>query len=181
MAERQRHGGLRLIQGGLERRFAIGPVAVLASPRGRAPFPLDARVEEQDRWLILGAEETVRRAAATYRARLPDLRRFHPARPGSVVVRGGRPVRLLAVVHDVAREPTWSEAWILRALDGILRLSEIRGYRALALPLLGGSAGLPAETFAALLQGALARTKPRRLARIWLMLPEGQRADRLGL
>ncbi|PSQ91983.1 MAG: hypothetical protein BRD57_03550, partial [Proteobacteria bacterium SW_6_67_9] len=36
--------------------------------------------------------------------------------PGEVVVVGGRPLHLRAVIHDLDRVPTWREEWIVRAL-----------------------------------------------------------------
>jgi hypothetical protein len=89
--------------------------------------------------------------------------------PGSVVVQPGPPLRLLAVVHDLAREPSWREEWIDAALAGVMREVRKRQVRALALPVLGARHGrMPASAFAGLLRRALEAETPPSLARLWL-------------
>ena len=95
--------------------------------------------------------------------------------PGSVVVRRGQPLRLLAVVHDLAADPTWKEEWIAQALDEILRQAQRRQLRSLALPLLGTVHGrLPRQKCLELIHDALDRVSAAAFPeRIWLLVPEG--------
>lgn len=57
--------------------------------------------------------------------------------PGSVAVRAGRPMLLLAVIHDLDREPSWREEWIVSATVAVLRSARWRGLMHLSMPLLG--------------------------------------------
>lgn len=69
--------------------------------------------------------------------------------PGSVVVQGGRPLRLLAIIHDVDREPSWREDWILAAMQAVFRESHWRGLTRIAMPLPGTVHGRLAPQHAA--------------------------------
>jgi hypothetical protein len=147
---------------------------VVAAPESAPPFVADAVVAEEDTYLVLSADPEVRET------RIARLRVIHeafaarPAEPGSVVVRGGSPLRLLAVVHDLSHEPTWREEWVEAALDAVLREVDARSLRTLAMPLLGRVRGdLPIDWFVALLRSALGRCAPARLERVWLVTPEG--------
>jgi hypothetical protein len=148
---------------------------VVAAPEGAEPFATDAVVAEEDTYLVLGAD------AEIPESQIARLRIFHeaftakPAEPGSVVVRTGPPLRLLAVVHDLSQQPTWSEEWVAAALDAILREVGTRGLRTLAMPLLGRVHGaLPIDRFVVLLRSALDRCNPACLERVWLVTPEGE-------
>ena len=149
-------------------------VAVVAAPESVPPFAVAAVVAEEDTYLVLsaGAEITG-----------PDparLRVFHeaytaePMEPGSVVVRTGTPLRLLAVVHDLSAVPTWREEWVDAALAAVMRETGRRRLRSLALPLLGRVHGDQSpEAFVRALWDALERAGPRSLERLWLVTPEG--------
>lgn len=130
-----------------------------------------AIVEEEDTYLVLSADPT-----ATPPAESPDrlLQRAQASiarAPGSVHVRGGSPPVLLAVVHDLDREPSWQESWIASALDAILEQVESSGFRAVALPLLGTVHGtLDPRRSAELLADALDRPTAHHLAELWLVV-----------
>jgi hypothetical protein len=148
---------------------------VVAAPESVAPFATDAVVAEEDTYLVLSADAEIRES------QIARLRIFHeaftakPAQPGSVVVRSGSPLRLLAVVHDLSHQPTWSEEWVGAALDAILREVGTRGLRTLAMPLLGSVHGaLPIDRFVVVLRSALDRGAPACLERVWLVTPEDE-------
>ncbi len=107
---------------------------------------------------------------------LTEVLEARPEAPGSVVERRGRPPRWLAVVHDLAGNPTWHEPWIEAALGEVLCRAARRRLRSLALPLLGTVHGrLPRRRCLELIHRAVDRaaaagTAPRRL---WLIVPEG--------
>ena len=133
------------------------------------PFWPEATVHEEDTYLCLGDYHGVSEPRESYPALVRRMESYVPRRPGSVVVQGHYPLRLLAIVHDVEREPTWRAEWVREALDGIFLMTARRGLRSLALPPLGcrhGRLGLPA--FFALLFPSLARAAPPFPDRIWL-------------
>jgi hypothetical protein len=148
-------------------------VEVVAAPEAAPPFAPEGVVAEEDAFLVLSAEPDVREPSA------PRVRVFHeayssePAEPGSVVVRDGAPVRLLAVVHDLSKEPSWREEWVASALEATLGEAEARGLRTLAMPLLGRvHGGLALDAFVSLLRETLERCAPPHLERLWLITPE---------
>jgi len=97
-----------------------------------------------------------------------------PQTPGSVLVKGKRPLRLLAIVHDLNQDPSWREEWIANALDRILAEAETRRLRSIALPFLGTLHGsLEKQRFVVLLRDALERNPAIHLERLWLVVPEG--------
>jgi hypothetical protein len=105
---------------------------------------------------------------------MTELLKTSPLTPGNVIPRGEQPLRLLAIVHDLDREPSWKEEWITGALDGIFREVETRKLRSIALPMLGTVQGsLEKQRFLVLLREALERSSPKHLTQLWLMVPSG--------
>lgn len=141
----------------------------LAAP---VPSPLDAVVREEDSHLVLSAEPVPRPSTRPLRAVAAEARRFVPARPGTVVLREGDPLELLAVVHDLHLDPTWREAWVHAALEEALRVAAERDVRALGLPLLGAVHGeMPPYTFLEMLHETLREVAPPRLEHLSLGFP----------
>ena len=127
---------------------------------------------EEDTFLVLSADPVVREPVEHPVILMTKLMEARPEPPGSLLVRGANPLKLLAVVHDLAQEPSWREEWIKSALEGILREVEVRQLRSIALPLLGTVHGkLETKTFFYLLKGVLKKWRPSHLKRIWLMIP----------
>jgi hypothetical protein len=48
-----------LIQGGLHRETACGPVRIIAAPEGAPPMQVNAMVFEEDTWLVMSASPAV--------------------------------------------------------------------------------------------------------------------------
>jgi len=149
-------------------------VVVTSTP----PSAVDAVVAEEDTYLVLSADPEVREPEGA------RLRAFHeaytaePAAPGTVVVQGGNPLRLLAVVHDFSQDPSWREEWIAAALEAVLHEVDSRRVRTLAMPPLGRVHGsLPRERFVSLLRSALQTGAPRHLERIWVVAPEEEAGE----
>lgn len=125
---------------GMPRRSQLPPRSkprLVLSPREEPPFPVDAFVEEEDSYLSLSSEP---------RLELPGehpvrvMTRAHAAveiEPGTIVVRPGKPLLLLAIVHRLHENPTWRETWIAEAVRSLRKEVERRRIRALATPLLG--------------------------------------------
>ena len=166
--------GLRLIHDAGRCERQIGELRVVAAPRKHPPFRCAAIAEEQDTCLILGVQHELRAPDTPAWAMANRLEAQRTHAPGSVVVRRGTPLRLLAIVHDVSQKPTWREAWVVEALGNILRELERRELASLALPVLGARHGtLSPPRFARLLGGVLARHRPACLRRLWLSVPTG--------
>ena len=172
-----RPANFKLIQGGLHREVALGPVRMIAAPEGAAPFAVDARVFEEDTWLVMSAAPTVCEPDIHPIRLMTDVMNAEPEPVGSVVVKKGNPLRFLAIVHDVNNEPTWKETWIVTALEHVFREAEQHKVSSLGLPLLGTKHGrLDKLRFVSLLAGVLKHAAFHHLKQLWLIVPPN--ADR---
>jgi hypothetical protein len=171
----------RLIRGGYP-GATVGSVHVVASPPSSAPFEIDGIAREEDTFLVLSADATVRDPREHILKTLTAAHEAEPEIPGSVVVRGGQPLELLAVVHDLSRDPTWTEDWVVTALGNIFVEAKRRELRALCIPPLGSLHGkLAVERFAELLGTALKDAPTGSLKQVWLVVPRDCREISLQL
>jgi len=155
------------------------PIEVVVSPpEGDPPFPIEAIAIEDDTYFVLGADPEFQPSSEhPIRVHTAALE-VEPAAPGSVVVRPGQPLELLAVVHDLARDPTWQEEWVDQALVELLGETERRGIATLGLPILGSLHGaMTAAAFVRGLEKAIAGVGPTSLRRLWLRVPEQGEAE----
>ncbi len=162
---------LRLIRGGrAELRF--GTLGVTVAPSDSDPFPVEAEIVEEDTWQVLGAGPEVTVPAEHPSQVLTEALEARPVPAGSVMVREGRPLRLMAVVHDLNQEPSCRQEWVAAALGEVFRIAEARAIRSLSLPLLGVRHGrLPATDFVELLVRVIQEQAPRHLHKLWLQAP----------
>ena len=164
-------GRLRLIRGGRDRRIRRGRLEIAIAAGGDRPFPVQAVVEEEDTFQVLSAPigPVEDPSPRDHPIRLmTELWAAEPLTPGSVVWRDGVPPKLLAVVHDLDREPTWREPWIAAALERSMAIVRHRGIESLAIPPLGHRHGRMAIDRSADLLVAALREAPPCLGRIWL-------------
>lgn len=160
-------------RGGTAHIRRIGRVRVTAVPASRPPFPVQAMAIEQDTALLLDDTTGLREPPEDYRNLIRQMASARPARPGSVLVRGGMPLRLLAVVHDFDQDPSWRVSWVQAALASIFRIAARRGLHAVGLPPLGTRHGrLSPRVFMSLLRDILGRAEADCPRRLWLVLPE---------
>jgi len=165
---------LRLIRGGYPREMSLGSVSIVAAPKDRPPFQVDAIAAEEDTFLVLSADPEVRDPGEPMVRVMTRVIETQPAIPGSVLLRGGDPLCLLAIVHDLNQEPSWREEWIASVLDGIFQVAESRRLRSITLPFLGTLYGcLEKQRFVVLLWNALQRISTVNPKRIWLVVPDG--------
>jgi hypothetical protein len=109
---------------------------------------------------------------------MTDAMNAEPEPVGSVLVKKGDPLRLLAIVHDVNQEPTWNETWIERALGGVFREAELNKIQSIGLPLLGSKhGGLKKNQFVFLLASVLKQAVYHHLRQIWLIVPPESGAE----
>lgn len=182
----QRSANLRLIPGGRRREIRCGDLRIVIAPESSPPFTLQACAFEEDTWLIMSAEPDIAPVEIHPIRRMTELIDARKEAPGTVVVRGNtRPLRLLAVVHDVDCDPTWRAQWVHAALKNLLRECEKHRVSALGLPVLGAKHGaMAADRFAGLLARVLNAASLLFLKRIWLIAPledHGRIADALQL
>lgn len=168
---------LRLIRGGYPCEVSLGSLRIVAAPKHRPPFPVDAVAFEEDTFLVLSADPEVRIPNEPLLQVMTRVIETPPETPGSVLVKGNHPIHLLAIVHDLNLDPSWKEEWIMSALDGIFREAEGRRFQSIALPFLGTLHGsLDKERFVALLKRGLERLSAKHLKRLWLVVPTGTRS-----
>ncbi len=169
---------LKLIKGDLQCEMSFKSIRIVASPKHLQPFEVDAIAAEEDTFLIMSADTTIRETDEHIVRLMTKLIETEPEPVGSVLVRGKNPMKFLAIVHDVNQEPTWNEEWIISALEGIFRETERRNLPAIALPLLGTLHGsLEKERFVVLLQKTLEQASIDHLKRLWLIVPDGTSRD----
>ncbi len=168
----------RVIPGGLHRAAEYGPIRIVAAPEEAPPFSVDAMTYEEDTFLIMSADpEEVPPDIHPIRL-MAELESFEPKKIGSVVVKKGTPLKLLAVVHDVNQEPTCRGKWVEKALHGVFREVERRGIQSLAIPPLATRHGrLPCSRFAQLLGRVLAQNEFNSLKKLWIIAPVPDNCD----
>jgi hypothetical protein len=165
---------LGLIRSEHHSMISIGSVEIFVGPENMAPYPVDAVAAEEDTFLVLSADPEVFESHEDPDRVMAEVLQTRPEKPGTVVVKGEYPLQLLAIVHDLDRDTSWKEEWVVSALDGIFQEAENRKLKSIALPLLGTLHGsLEKKRFLVLLREALERKSPTHLMRLWLVAPEG--------
>ncbi|MEE4376996.1 MAG: hypothetical protein V2J55_05710 [Candidatus Competibacteraceae bacterium] len=163
---------LNLIPGGRCIDFWVKQVQLVARPAEHPPFATEAVVLEEDTYLVLSAEAVVRQTDEHPIRLMTALFDQQPLEPGCVVVRGNR---LLAVIHDLDRDPTCCEQWVSQALQACLKQADQLGVRSLTLPLLGSVHGrIPYSRCLVLIVEAVEEATFHALRRVWLVVPETQ-------
>jgi hypothetical protein len=166
---------LRLIRGRLSCEASHGSLNILASPAHIPPFRADAIVFEEDTFLVMSADTTVREPKVPMVRIMSKLMETEPGVPGTVLVRGERPFRFLAIIHDFNEDPSLKEEWIMSALDDTFRQSESLRLSSIAIPLLGTAYGfVRMERSIELLAQALTGRSPQYLKRIWVVVSTGR-------
>jgi hypothetical protein len=162
----------RVIPGSYPYEISRGSLKIVAAPKDNQPFPVDAVAFEEDTFLVLSAETAVREPKESLMRVMTKLIETQPETPGSLLVKGKRPLRMLAIVHDLNQEPTLREEWVVSALRGIFQEVEKRKLNSLALPFIGTLHGkLGKERFIYMLREVLACMEFEHLGKVWLVVP----------
>jgi len=150
----------------------INGIDIVIASKTVAPFDIEAVVEEQDAALILSKPDIIYDPGdkpAWFLANKLESQSL--LKPGAVIKRGVKPFQLLAIVHDLDQEPSWSSVWIAQSLENILKLSEELDLSAIQLPVLGAVHGrFEIAEFIQLLISAVSKNKCA-LKKIWLVVP----------
>ena len=164
---------LGLIKSEHHSMISIGSAEIFVGPENMAPYAVDAIASEEDTFLVLSADPEVFESHEDPERVMAEVLETRREKPGTVVVKGGFPLQLLAIVHDLDQDPSWKEEWVVNALDGIFQEVENRKLKSIALPLLGTLHGsLEKKRFLVMLREALERKSPTHLKRLWLVAPE---------
>jgi hypothetical protein len=166
---------LRLAWDRAECSVVIENLEIVAAPWPLQPFPCDAIVEEQDTFLLLGESRELPASEEKTWYLTHKMQEQQAVAPGSVIMkRHHKPLRLMAVVNDVAQEPVSREEWVWSALVNIFELATTQKFESLALPLLGMRYGqMKADRVMNLVQRILMSSRGSALRRLWLILPPG--------
>lgn len=150
----------------------ICKVSIIVIPANLAPKNVAAIVEEQDTALVLGQPSEITltdNKPSWFLANKLESQKI--LEPGSVVIRNGKTLKILAIVHDLDHDPTWKPEWISQALDNILNISGLHGIHTLQMPVLGTQHGRYELTaFLSLLTDKI-KTYQGPLEKIWLIIP----------
>jgi len=137
----------------------------------------DIVVFEQDTSAVLSPPCGIGEPRESMAALVEQMTRQRRLQAGTVLSRCGDPLRLYAVVHDLACEPSWCGDWVRACLSEILQVAEAEAARTLVLPTLGAVHGrYPVRAFVADLRQALRRHGGP--ADLWL-LPPARKLGRL--
>jgi hypothetical protein len=168
----------KLIRGGRIEEIRIGNLKVVAASKDSPPNPVDAIVFEEDTFLVMSADPTPKDPKVPMVRVMTSLIETQPRVPGTVLLQGRSPLRMLAIVHDFNQDPSWKEEWIENALRGVFQQMEKLGLQSLALPLLGTVYGtLDKRRFIELLVRALQGTGHNALRLLWLVVPAGEKSE----
>lgn len=165
---------LRLINGGLDYTCQIGATRIAIVPL-EAPTPeVDALVIEQDTHAVLAVDTQIAVTNETVAKVADQLAGFVPYKLGDVVVKQAQPLQLYAIVHDLDHSPSWTETWIISALNATFTLARKRQLKRLGMAALGTVHGrLPLERFIELLAETVA-SRSDGPGQIWLGVRRSQ-------
>lgn len=154
-------------------RVKINDIDIVIAPKAVPPFDIDAVVEEQDTALILSKPGKISisdNKPVWFLANKLESQTL--LKPGSVIKRDGKTIRLLAIVHDLDMEPSWSSEWIEHALDNIIKVCQEQEISSIQLPVLGAQHGrFSMQEFLYLLVITLNKAQGK-LNKIWLVVPQ---------
>lgn len=163
---------MRLISDYSKLHVNVNGVEIVIAPDSLPPFNVSAVVEEQDVALILSEAKEIQQPDDKPIWYLSHKLESQPVQtPGSVIIRYETPLRLLAIVHDFDRDPSWKAEWVASALQNIFKLAEKKDITSLQLPVLGAQYGrFDLYDFLKLLVLELTKRQKNNLKRIWLLM-----------
>jgi hypothetical protein len=169
-----RKAELKVISGGLDPTARLGAIRFVVAPGGKAPFPVEASVVEEDTFLVLSDEPSVCGPVEPPVHLMTRLIETRAEIPGTVLVKGIAPYKIMAIVHDVNQDPTWREEWVYQALKASLRAAEHRRIKKIGLDMLGCIHGrLNPAHFTTLLKEILEESCLQTVRHIWVRPPRG--------
>jgi len=134
------------------------------------PNDVGGVVIEQDTGLVLNTDDEIRYPRDSIETLTKNmLRRGEPAQ-GTVLELGTSPPQLLAIVHNLDNEPSWTEEIVKETITNLFKIAKRREFHSIAMPLLGTVHGDLAEERAQdLLEEAVSETRVPKLRKIWIL------------
>lgn len=125
-------------------------------PVTHLPFQPDVVVQEQDSWLVLGDQHTLKPDDRPAWVQANQLENSPEYSPGTVLPASGVPGRLLAIVYDLAKQPACQREWVEEALRRVIQYCHEHDLKRLQMPVLGyRHGGLNLREFTDLLRSVL--------------------------
>lgn len=168
---------MKLVWDSQKFKIQIDSIDVYIAPEDCPPFPVKAIVEEQDTSLVLEPADEIHEYSDDkpiwYLSNTQELQKEYI--PGEVIVKSYNPIRLLAIIHDLNCEPTWSIDWVKKTIENIFSLCREKELKSLGLPILGTQFGkLENEEFLKLLVSQLQIDLFAYPQQIWLVVPTNE-------
>ena len=137
-------------------------------PAGKQP-DVDAIVEEQDTYLILGTDPFIQDTKENYGTLVKKMQQQKPLIPGQVLVKNTTPKKFVVIIYDIEKKPACHEEWLILAFENILKLCAEHKINTLAMPLLGHSHGkIEPRNILDLLQNTINRVAPNYPASLYI-------------
>jgi hypothetical protein len=137
---------------------------------------MDAVIMEEDTFLVMSTDVDLVLSDEHPVRVINKARAIDPEPLGSVVIRSGRPLVMLAIVHDLGADPICTEGAVRAALDQIVAITESRQLRRIALPMLGVlHGGLEVERVLELTRSVMRTAK--RVQDVWLLVEKRAEAS----
>ncbi len=152
---------------------SIGRINIAIAPIDYVPHDIDALVEEQDTQLLMAVDSEIVYPEDDFDTLISQMTTGKGRRPGQILVKEDKPIRLQAIIHDINQEPSWKAEWIAFALKQLIE--EIKNYeiKVLAMPLLGTHHGNMAEDDSIeLLCSCITTDHTLPLEKLWLVAPD---------
>lgn len=155
-----------------DRDVVCNSIIITVAPEAHSPFTPGMLVEEQDRFLLLGNLHEISLPDKPNWVLANDVFQQQPKKPGSILVKGVRPVKIKAIIYDIEAEPICKAEWVDSAIANILQQAEQRRQATLAMPLLGIQHGhVRVKDFLDILCKHVQQHAFQYLKRIWLIVP----------
>ena len=162
-------------------RTSINGIDIVVASKRVVPFDVDAVVEEQDTALVLSKPDIIYEPDKPAWLLANKLESQSLLKPGTVIKHGVKPLRLLAIVHDLDQEPSWSSEWISQSLDNIVKISSEHNLSVIQLPVLGSEHGrFELNEFLQLLVQTVSKNQGS-LKKIWLVVPQHECSKALSI
>ncbi|MDH5643285.1 MAG: hypothetical protein OEY63_03710 [Gemmatimonadota bacterium] len=137
------------------------------------PQKPDVWVEEEDTYLVLSSDSSnLKPSPVTLLDLEKQAKSIESIPPGNIIIEDGTPPRILAIVHDLDQEPSWTEEWINSALANIFVEAERRTWTVIAMPCLAGIHGnMTMVRFVEILAEAFRKIDPKCVTDLWIKEP----------
>ena len=155
----------------------VNQIKIHIVPEQYSSSDVTARIEEQDTSLILEPSDTINEynddKPVWYLSNTQALQETHQT--GSVIIKPGKPIRLLAVVHDLDCSPSWHEEWVFQALEKSFSILDDKKITSVAVPCFGRHfKDFKLQNFTRPLIKVLQNSNNHYPKKIWLIAPVKQ-------